>query len=74
LTDAKGKVKIYLKNFEENLMKENIIDLIPDARHPGRREFFVTSVLAGTFAPATQPIVAQTKIITDASGFDCRRS
>ncbi|MBA3335311.1 MAG: hypothetical protein H0T08_06845 [Acidobacteria bacterium] len=55
-------------------MKENIIDLIPDARHPGRREFFVTSVLAGTFAPATQPIVAQTKIITDASGFDCRRS
>ncbi|MEJ7862648.1 MAG: hypothetical protein WKF90_13545 [Pyrinomonadaceae bacterium] len=55
-------------------MEENIIDLIPDARRPGRREFFVTSVLAGTFAPAIQSIAAQTKIITDASGFDCRRS
>ena len=49
-------------------MKENIIDLIPDAPRLGRREFFVTSILAGTFALATQPIAGQTKITTDASG------
>lgn len=49
-------------------MKESLIDLIPDAPNLGRREFFVTSILAGTFALAVQPITAQTKITTDAKG------
>ncbi len=33
-----------------------------------RREFFVTSILAGAFALAVQPIAAQTKITTDSAG------
>ena len=33
-----------------------------------RREFLVTSILAGAFAIAVQPIQAQTRIITDANG------
>ncbi|MCD9184852.1 MAG: dienelactone hydrolase family protein [Pyrinomonadaceae bacterium] len=49
-------------------MKESIIDLIPAAPDLGRREFFVTSILAGVFAMAVQPIAAQTKITTDANG------
>lgn len=49
-------------------MKENIIDLIQDAPPVGRREFFVTSILAGAFALAVEPIKAQTKITTDANG------
>jgi carboxymethylenebutenolidase len=49
-------------------MKENIIALMPDAPRLDRREFFVTSILAGAFALAVHPIAAQTKITTDASG------
>ncbi|MCU1289701.1 MAG: Dienelactone hydrolase-like enzyme [Acidobacteria bacterium] len=49
-------------------MKEDIISLIPDAPRLDRREFFVTSILAGTFALAVQPIAAQTKITTDVKG------
>lgn len=49
-------------------MKEDIINLIPDAARLDRREFFVTSILAGAFALAVQPITAQTKITTDANG------
>lgn len=49
-------------------MKENIIDLVQDAPALGRREFFVTSILAGAFALAVQPIAAQTKITTDSAG------
>ncbi len=49
-------------------MKEDIISLIPDAPRLDRREFFVTSILAGVFAAAVSPIAAQTKITTDASG------
>lgn len=52
----------------EKKMKESIIDLIPVAPNVGRREFFVTSILAGSFAMAVQPIAAQTKITTDANG------
>jgi carboxymethylenebutenolidase len=33
-----------------------------------RREFFVTSILAGTFALAVEPVQAQTQIKTDANG------
>ena len=50
-------------------MKEaNIIDTIAEAAHLDRREFFVTSILTGAFALAVEPISAQTKITTDASG------
>lgn len=49
-------------------MREDIINLKPDAPRANRREFFVTSILAGTFALAIQPIAAQTRILTDASG------
>lgn len=48
-------------------MKEDISSLIPSAPSFDRREFFVTSVLAG-FALAVQPIQGQTKITTDANG------
>ncbi len=48
-------------------MSKNIIDLIPEVPNIGRREFFVTSILAG-FALAVQPIQAQTKITTDSIG------
>ncbi|MFN2390824.1 MAG: dienelactone hydrolase family protein [Pyrinomonadaceae bacterium] len=49
-------------------MKEDISSLLPDAPTLDRREFFVTSILAGTFAFAVQPIQAQTKITTDDKG------
>ena len=49
-------------------MHEDIISLLPDAPKLDRREFFVTSILAGAFALAIQPIAAQTRITTDANG------
>ena len=50
-------------------MEQDIVNLYPNAPVLGRREFFVTSILAaGTFAGAVQPIQAQTKITTDDSG------
>ncbi|HEX8288760.1 MAG TPA: dienelactone hydrolase family protein [Pyrinomonadaceae bacterium] len=49
-------------------MKEDLISLIPEAPRLDRRDFFVTSILAGAFALAVQPIAAQTKITTDANG------
>ncbi|HEY0657402.1 MAG TPA: dienelactone hydrolase family protein, partial [Pyrinomonadaceae bacterium] len=49
-------------------MKEDIISLIPAAPRLDRRDFFVTSILAGAFALAVQPIAAQTKITTDSNG------
>lgn len=48
-------------------MKEDISSMIPEASIWDRREFFVTSILAG-FALAVQPIQAQTKITTDSNG------
>lgn len=48
-------------------MREDINNTIPTAPSFGRREFFVTSILAG-FALAVQPIQAQTKITTDSNG------
>ena len=49
-------------------MKEDISSLVPSAPIWDRREFFVTSILAGTFAFAVEPIQAQTRIVTDANG------
>ncbi len=49
-------------------MHEDIISINPSAPLFDRREFFVTSILAGTFAFAVQPIQAQTQIKTDANG------
>ena len=49
-------------------MKEDISSLVPTALNLDRRDFFVTSILAGVFALAVQPISAQTKITTDANG------
>jgi carboxymethylenebutenolidase len=49
-------------------MYEDIISTIPDAPKLDRREFFVTSILAGVFASAVMPISAQTKITTDSKG------
>ncbi len=49
-------------------MKEDIGGLNASAPLFGRREFFVTSILAGTFAFAVEPIQAQTQIKTDANG------
>jgi carboxymethylenebutenolidase len=50
-------------------MREDIVNSNPTAPTLGRREFFVTSILAaGTFAAAVQPIQAQTRIITDDKG------
>ncbi len=49
-------------------MKEDISGLLPSALNLDRREFFVTSILAGVFALAVQPIAAQTKITTDSNG------
>jgi carboxymethylenebutenolidase len=49
-------------------MPEDIISLIPEAARLDRREFFVTSILAGVFATAVSPIQAQTKITTDSNG------
>ena len=48
-------------------MKEDISSMIPEAPIWDRREFFVTSILAG-FALAVQPIQAQTTITTDSNG------
>lgn len=48
-------------------MREDIISLIPEAPSLDRREFFVTSILAGVFALAIQPIQGQTKITTDST-------
>jgi carboxymethylenebutenolidase len=49
-------------------MKEDITGLNDPKPFFDRREFFVTSILAGTFAAAIQPIQAQTQIKTDANG------
>ena len=49
-------------------MKQDIVNTIPDAPVLDRREFFVTSIIAGTFALAVQPIQAQTRITTDTKG------
>jgi carboxymethylenebutenolidase len=49
-------------------MLEEITGLNADAPRLDRREFFVTSILAGVFAAAVQPIAAQTKITTDTNG------
>lgn len=50
-------------------MREDIVNSNPTAPTLGRREFFVTSILAaGTFAAAVRPIQAQTRIITDDKG------
>lgn len=49
-------------------MREDIINLHPDAPQMDRREFFVTSILIGAFAAAVSPIAAQTKITTDSNG------
>lgn len=46
-------------------MKEDVSNLTVSAPILNRREFFVSSILAGTFALAVQPISAQTKITTD---------
>lgn len=48
-------------------MREDISSSIPDAPALDRREFFVTSLLAG-FALAVQPIHGQTKLTTDSAG------
>ena len=49
-------------------MEEETISPLPSALNLDRREFLVTSILAGAFALAVQPIQAQTRIITDANG------
>src|SRR5688572_8432539 len=49
-------------------MKQDIVNSIPEAPVLDRREFFVTSIVAGAFALAVQPIQAQTKITTDTKG------
>ena len=50
-------------------MEQDIVNSNPPAPVLGRREFFVTSVLAaGTYAAAVQPIQAQTRITTDSKG------
>lgn len=49
-------------------MKEEVTGLDILAPLFDRREFFVTSILAGAFALAVEPIQAQTQIKTDASG------
>ena len=49
-------------------MYQDISDPNPAAPVFNRREFFVTSIVAGAFALAVQPIQGQTKITTDAQG------
>ena len=50
-------------------MRQDIVNSTPEAPILDRREFFVTSILAGgVFAAAVQPIQAQTQIKTDAKG------
>src|SRR5437660_5145402 len=53
-------------------MREDIININPEAPVLDRREFFVTSILAGAFALAVQPIQAQTKITTHDKGLVAR--
>src|SRR4028119_997305 len=48
-------------------MKEESSDLVLSPISLDRREFLVTSILAGAFALAVQPIQAQTRIVTDAN-------
>jgi carboxymethylenebutenolidase len=48
-------------------MKEESSDSLASITSLDRREFLVTSILAGAFALAVQPIQAQTRIITDAN-------
>lgn len=48
-------------------MHDNTVESATETSKFGRRDFFVTSILAG-FALAVQPIQAQTKITTDANG------
>jgi carboxymethylenebutenolidase len=48
-------------------MKEESSDSLASPASLDRREFLVTSILAGAFALAVQPIQAQTRIVTDAS-------
>ena len=50
------------------MKEEDLISLYPESPRLDRREFFVTSILAGAFAAAAQPIAAQTRITTDSSG------
>lgn len=49
-------------------MKEDITALTRTETVLDRRDFFVTSILAGIFASAVQPIAAQTQIKTDTNG------
>ena len=49
-------------------MKQDIVNSNPEAPVLDRREFFVTSIVAGAFALAVQPIQAQTRITTDTKG------
>lgn len=49
-------------------MFDEIIEAEDSASKLGRREFFVTSIMAGAFALAVQPIQGQTKITTDTKG------
>ncbi len=48
-------------------MKEESSDSLASSTSLDRREFLVTSILAGAFALAVQPIQAQTRIITGAN-------
>jgi carboxymethylenebutenolidase len=67
LTKRKLKVNILISNKTEKNMKEDITGLNVSTPLFDRREFFVTSILAGTFAVSMQPIQAQTQIKTDAN-------
>ena len=50
-------------------MHEDIVNTFADAPILNRRDLFVTSIFAaGTFAAATMPIQAQTRIVTDSKG------
>ena len=49
-------------------MKTDKNNPLPSALNLDRREFLVTSILAGAFALAVQPIQAQTRVITDSNG------
>jgi carboxymethylenebutenolidase len=57
----------YLTQEKNRRMYEDISNMVPTAPRLGRREFFVTSLVAG-FALAVQPINAQEKITTDDTG------
>ena len=50
-------------------MRYDIVNSNPEAPKLDRREFLVTSIFAaGTFAFAVQPVVGQTRIVTDDKG------